>query len=259
MINTKMAVVLKLLFLTGVLLSMHSCTKTEPLIFIEKPIAIDDFFDCETTDCVVTEIILLQCIQDTEIAVKANFEIERAASSLLNIDDDTSVLTLEESLRQFNVSYQEMKEEFPEEIIPYEVRIHTNLSFQNKDILSIGIDSYIFTGGAHGSESKIFSIIDPKTGKSMPISSLLKAYDPFVEFAEKEFKKTQGIPETETINSTGFSFEEDKFALPSTIGITDQNIILFYNQYEISSFAEGPVELKIPKEKGALFFVVDIL
>ncbi len=53
----------------------------------------------------------------------------------------------------------------------------------------------------------------------------------------------------ESINSTGFWFENDRFYLPESIGLSKTNLLLVYNQYEIASYAGGPVALKIPLEE----------
>ncbi len=243
----------------GIFISLYSCRNTEILTFEKQTIAIQDFIDCKNTDCVLTEILLLQSISETDIAKKINLEIEQAAAATLHIDENEPPETIEEAIKKFNISYQEMKKEFPEEIIPYEASINCDLSFQNQEILSVSIDSYIFTGGAHGSENSKFITLDLKIGKVIDNNSLFKDYSQFVSFAEDVFRKTNDIPKNQSINSTGFFFENDTFSLPSSIGIMDSNVILFYNSYEISSYADGPVELILNKKEVSKFFRIDIL
>jgi hypothetical protein len=54
------------------------------------------------------------------------------------------------------------------------------------------------------------------------------------------------IPEGEPINSTGYMFERDTFYLPQNIGFTQDGVKLLYNEYEVASYADGPVELLLP-------------
>ena len=38
-------------------------------------------------------------------------------------------------------------------------------------------------------------------------------------------------------------FEDEKFQLPQNIFFTDKGLLLYYNSYEIASYADGPKEL----------------
>ncbi|WP_405208699.1 PdaC/SigV domain-containing protein [Aquimarina sp. LLG6339-5] len=259
MINTKTNTSLKSLFLIAIFICFFSCQKNEPLSFHKRTIAINDYFDCKSSDCAITEIFLLESINETEIAKKINVQIEKAACTNLNVEDDTAIDNIEEALKNFNNSYQEIKKEFPEEIIPYEASINCDISYQNKFILSVLIDSYIFTGGAHGSGNSNYINIDTKTGAIISHKKLLKDVNNFSIYVEKVFREKYDIPKEQSINSTGFFFDNNTFSLPNNIGITETYIILFYNQYEISSYAEGPIELKLKKEEVADYFTTTIL
>ncbi len=259
MINTKPNTKLKFLLFLVLLVSFFSCEKEESLTFQKRTISIDDFFNCETVDCAITEIFLVESLGEKEVSKNINSAIEKAACATLNIDDHSSINTMEGALKSFNTSYQEMKREFPEEIIPFEASVNCDISFQNPDILSVLIDSYIFTGGAHGSGNSKYLNLSPKTGKIIDNKKLIKDYDYFLNFVQEKFRKINSIPENALINSTGFFFENNTFSLPENIGFTDTHIILLYNQYEISSYAEGPIELKFKKEEVADYFAVQIL
>ena len=41
-------------------------------------------------------------------------------------------------------------------------------------------------------------------------------------------------------------FEKEKFYLPNNIGFTKKGIALCYNQYEVASYADGPIVLTLP-------------
>ncbi|WP_299433587.1 DUF3298 and DUF4163 domain-containing protein [uncultured Aquimarina sp.] len=250
---------MKFIFFLVFLVCFSSCETNESLTFQKRTIAIDDFFDCQTTDCAITEIFLLESITENEMSKKINLEIEKTACTALNLEDDSSLSTMEKAVQSFNNSYQEMKKEFPEEIIPYEASINCDISFQNSTLLSVLIDSYIFTGGAHGSGNSTYLNMNLKTGEVIDNKNLIKNNIEFSSFAEKAFRKIHEIPENTSINSTGFFFENDTFVLPTNIGLTDTHLILLYNQYEISSYAEGAIELKFNKEKVAEYFSVNIL
>ena len=259
MINTKTNTKLILLIFSLLFFCFYSCEKNEPLIFQKKTIQIDDVIDCKNMDCVLTEIELVTAINETQIAENINHEIEKRACLALNIEEEFSIQTIEEAILGFNSSYQNIKEKFSDEIIPYEASIYSEINFQNANILSVLVDSYIFTGGAHGSGITEYINLDIKTGKSIENTILIKDHHKFSAFVEKIFRKTYKIPENESINSSGFFFENNTFILPENIGFAENQVILLYNQYEISSYAEGPIELKLDKKEVANFFSVDVL
>ena len=41
-------------------------------------------------------------------------------------------------------------------------------------------------------------------------------------------------------------FEGDSFYLPQNIGYTQNGLQLFYEQYEVASYADGPITLTVP-------------
>ncbi len=239
-------------------MGLYSCNTNESFTFEKQNFAVDSLLDCQNIDCASLEINLLQIVDNNPISKNINTEIERVACAILNVGENQSEETLKSAVKQFNSSYQNMSKEFPDETIPYEASINCDLSFQCKTIISITMDSYIFTGGAHGYGGVSFINLDAKTGKRLSNKELFKNYTEFENFVEKEFRKQNDIPENESINSTGFFFEKDKFNLPENIGFTETEMILYYNPYEISSYAEGAIELKLNKEDVAAFCAIEI-
>ena len=60
---------------------------------------------------------------------------------------------------------------------------------------------------------------------------------------KKKFRAKYKIPASKPINATGLMFEDEKFQLPQNIFFTDKGLLLYYNSYEIASYADGPKEL----------------
>ncbi len=240
-------------------MGLSSCTKRESFTFEKQNFAVDQLLDCKTIDCASLEINLLKIEDDSQISSTINKEIEKVACAVLNIGENQPEGSMKQAMQQFNSSYQKISNEFPDEIVPYEATIDCELSFQCESLISIIMDSYVFTGGAHGYGGISYINVDPKTGKRISNKELFKEYSEFESYAEKIFRSQNEILDGESINSTGFFFENDKFALPENIGFTENEIILYYNPYEISSYAEGAVEIKLNKEEVASFCAFEIL
>lgn len=258
MINRKPNMNAKYFFLLIVLLGLYSCKNRESLSFEKYNLTTDMLPDCRNEDCALLEINLLKIVEDHQIAYTINREIESVVCDILNTDKNESAVTIEEAINQFNRSYQTIISKFPDEAVPYEANIDCKISFQSKNIISMVIDFYVYTGGAHGYGGTTYINMSTKTGKRFLNKALFTDHNGFKNYAEKIFRSKNGILQNESINSTGFFFENDIFSLPENIGFTDTDVVLHYNPYEISSYADGPIELKLNKEEVASFFAIEI-
>ncbi|MEW7278051.1 DUF4163 domain-containing protein [Aquimarina sp. 2201CG1-2-11] len=250
---------MRFIFFIGILLAVYGCHKKELFTFEEQKFTIDSIVGCKTEDCASVEINLIKVIDNHTITNAINTQIEQAACSILNIDENGALTTVKDAIRQFNTSYQNISKQFPDETTPYEATIDCKLGFQCKSLISIAIDSYVYTGGAHGYGGVSYINMDAINGKRLSNKALFKDYNGFLNHAEKAFRVQHKILDDSPINSTGFFFENDTFSLPENIGLTDTEVILLYNPYEISSYAEGSIELKLNKQDVASYFAFDIL
>lgn len=154
--------------------------------------------------------------------------------------------SFDELTEVFINSYNKLQKEFPGERFPWEAKIDGKVGYTSDNIINVIIESYTFTGGAHGYSGTNSLLFDAKNGKIIPIKSLFTDVFAFSKFAESKFRKEFELTETENINSKGLMFEDDVFSLPVNIIYKNDGIILFYNTYEIASYADGKKELFIP-------------
>lgn len=152
-------------------------------------------------------------------------------------------------------SYNEMQRKYPKDNIGWEGEIKGRIGYQSDSILDIEIKHYTYTGGAHGYTGKRSLIFNPKTGKSIANEDLFKDTKAFQAFAEKKFRAAYKLKPSDPINASGLMFEEEVFQLPQTYFFTDKGLLLYYNVYEIASYAEGPKELLIPYTEAAPYLV----
>jgi hypothetical protein len=149
-------------------------------------------------------------------------------------------------LKSFIDSYEQLQKEFPNDKFGWEGDIKGSVTYQSENILNIKIDHYTYTGGAHGYHGLRSLIFILETGKSISVNELFKDRAVFKAFAEKKFREKYKIPASKVINSSGLMFENEKFQLPQNIFFTDTGLLLYYNVYEIASYADGEKELLLP-------------
>lgn len=152
-------------------------------------------------------------------------------------------------LDSFIGSYDEMKTKYPKEIFGWEGKLEGKVAYHTDSILNIKIEHYTFTGGAHGYSGIRSLLFDPKTGKHIPNEFLFRNINQFKAFAEKKFRAKYKIPADQNINATGLMFESDKFELPMSFFYQENGLLLYYNTYEVASYADGPKELLLSYEE----------
>ena len=145
-------------------------------------------------------------------------------------------------LTSFIDSYEKLQKEFPNDKFGWEADINGSVKYQSENVLNIEISHYTYTGGAHGYQGLRSLLFDPSTGKLIANNKLFNDREAFKAFAEKKFRDKYKIPANKSINSTGLMFEKEKFHLPQNIFFTDNGLLLYYNSYEVASYADGPKE-----------------
>jgi len=131
--------------------------------------------------------------------------------------------------------------------------ISTIVYYLSSGLLNIALNYHGYVGGAaHGFYGNWSLFFDPKTGKEIPLEDLFIDREAFKQIAEVAFRKQYNILPNGNINDSGddyFWFKEDTFELPQNILIREDEVVLFYNPYEIASYASGTIIVEIPMRK----------
>ena len=174
-----------------------------------------------------------------------NTALEDEVISLLAFDEASAIQTIPEAVNSFSAGYIELIENF-EGTPEWEAMISADVSYEDAQLLSIRMQSYLFTGGAHGFEEVRFINFDKRRGRVIEGINMFTNFAPVLTLSEDLFRIAQAIPMEGDINSTGFMFEGDRFHLPETIGFDSHGMVLYYNQYEVASYADGPITVTLP-------------
>lgn len=233
-----------LYFLTLGLLII-SCGKEE-LVFTTKTYEKKSTVLCKDT-CTSVKVSIPVASNVKVVADSINNKIFSVAKEIIYFGEKPYTSTSYEGLlASFIGSYEQLHKDFPDYSIPWKATVEGNILHQSEEVLNIKIDHYSFTGGAHGYGGLRSILIDPKTGRSLHNTDLFTDVKAFEKLAEQKFRKQFAIADKEPINSKGMMFEEEKFQLPANIFFTKKGLLLYYNQYEIASYAEGAIEIVIP-------------
>ncbi len=222
--------------------------------FTEKELPI-----CKNSKCPEVTINYVEIIGDEEVSEKINKKIKKFIYSSLLMGEDTipTAKSIQEAATGFIEVYNADKAQFPEMAGEYFAEISVTEIYTSKEHLCFEMRQYLFTGGAHGYGTTSFLNIDPQTGEEFTSNELFKDNKEFTAFAEKQFRSQKKIAKGQSINEDGFWFENDEFYLPESVGFTQDSVIFVYNQYDIASYADGPIELKIALKEAKPFLSID--
>lgn len=185
-------------------------------------------------------------LKDTKLAVAINTSIKEEILALLIFEENSPIHTINEAANSFKKEFFAVKEKFPGHAARWEVKVNGAVLFENDKLVTIALESYVFTGGAHGYLSTTFLNFDKVKGRQLKKEELFSDMKAFERLAELRFRTQEEIPEDVPINDTGFMFEEEEYRLPLNIGYTKNGIKLLYNAYEVASYADGQIEFSIP-------------
>lgn len=219
-----------------------------PLRFEKETIVKKEGKNCETADydCTIISLEILEAKGPEEVAGKINRTLKNHVITTISSEENPVLTEYEELTDTFINDYKKAAESFSSEP-PWEAYLNQSIYRKDTMLVSIGITTEIFSGGAHGYKNLSFLNFDPKTGEQLTWKDIFNS--DFKEHAEVLFRSKYKIPAEGNINSTGFWFENDVFHLPANIGFTDEELILVYNSYEIAPYADGDYYMEIPLEE----------
>lgn len=229
--------------------------KTPKLTFEKETLVrtLGENCEAEVYDCTVISLEVIKASGPEPVSGKINNALRHHAITLLSPEEDPEIATLEELAEQFIADYKRAASDFSQEP-PWEAYLNASIYKKEQNLLSVGISTEIFSGGAHGYKSLTFLNFDLESGEILHWKDIFKPE--FKSFAERKFRSEQKIPENTSINSTGLWFENDRFQLPDNIGFTEEEVILIYNAYEIAPYAAGDFYMEIPLEEVRPFMKI---
>jgi hypothetical protein len=123
-----------------------------------------------------------------------------------------------------------------------------HILMNSSHILSFYIDHYAFTGGAHGIQTRQFTVVNLWSGKEVGLKDIFKE-DTKAQLSKiitDKIHEMNSIPTTQRLKDVGF-FTDSVF--PSdNFYVTRKGIGFYYNQYDVAPYASGAIDVFIPFE-----------
>lgn len=149
----------------------------------------------------------------------------------------------------YNESQAEAKK-YLDNLADIENKFVANVDFEVKknsdDILSINVIYYKYSGGAHGYYETVSYNIDMKDGKLLTLSDLFKPDIDYKKVIDNEIRnKIENIVKNDKEYEGVYQFNGIK--LNNKFYIQDDNLVIYFDLYEIAPYAAGEPEFSINK------------
>ena len=248
MFNINATILKKTSLLILLLIFVFSCDKDVKIEFTENNI--------ETSISTIVSINYPKANGTKEVAKRINETLENYIVNQTNLTEDSIInMPVNDAVEQFDKAFERFKKDFPDSTQKWEVLIDGEVTYRSPEVISIAINSYLDTGGAHGNTNVRFFNFNSQTGALLSKKELISDSKRLSEIVEQHLKEEiKANAEDELMED--FFFGKD-FQLPETIGFSEEGLIVLYNPYEIASYAQGIIEFTIPFEEVSSFLKVN--
>lgn len=220
-----------------------SAQTTTELAFEQKTITRQEGRCTDDAACVKATIVYPQATGNTEVAKNINTLIEKTVASFLTVGE-TSPTNIQIGLDEFFKSYNEFAKSTPETLF-WSVTTNGKVLAQTPQNVAVQIDGYSFTGGSHPISMLSYLNFDAKTGNQLKLTDFVTDSTALKQLAEKKFREQNQLAPNASLEEAGFMFPNNKFILPANIALAKDSLLLYYNPYEIASYAQGPTQMAI--------------
>lgn len=170
-------------------------------------------------------------------------------------EDSLTNLTIDDAIKQFDKTYINFKNDFPDNVQQWEALIDGEVTYHSPEVISIVISTYLDTGGAHGNTNVRFFNFDSQTGTLFSRKELIANIDGLSTLVQSRLKdEIEANADNEPLDDLFFGKD---FQLPESLGYSDEGLIVLYNPYEMASYAQGIVEFTIPFEDVNAFLNIN--
>lgn len=145
----------------------------------------------------------------------------------------------------FLADYDELLADASPYEMPWELETTGAILFQNEKIVSVRLQQYNYTGGAHPNSYTTLWMLDKQTGEALDFKYMGTNTDSLLVIAEEAFRSVIDLPREKRLEEAGF-FLGETFFLPQNYAWVKEGLLLYYNTYEIAPYAVGPTEVIIP-------------
>ncbi|MCK5573139.1 MAG: DUF3298 domain-containing protein [Bacteroidetes bacterium] len=160
---------------------------------------------------------------------------------------DSPAIDISPLMNHFLKAYSQTIASFPEYRVGWSLERHVTIVNETADILTLAFFENSYTGGAHPNSTLHYSNIDLFTGRELTMLSILAdgGKRRLTALADSIFRRNRMLTKKADLQEAGYWFEDNTFRLNQNFGLRKDGLVLYFNAYDIASYAAGPTEILI--------------
>ncbi|MFA5573844.1 MAG: DUF3298 domain-containing protein [Brumimicrobium sp.] len=231
------------------------CNSESESTFVEEEIEVKEAiaFNTRTVD---TMIVAFPEVTDTivgkiyyhypVVAETENRWLDYAIQSVLGFETQLEPKSLEEEvIREFKETYKYMDADMPS-VNGYYLFDSVGIHFQNKQIIDIVRTHYSYYGGAHGFHSTFSHLYDLNTKERLYWNDIFVDSVVLKKKLENQFRLDYGLTTKDEVEEILF---ENDFPMTDNILISEDEVIIIYNVYDIAPYSSGLISISLKYEE----------
>jgi hypothetical protein len=128
----------------------------------------------------------------------------------------------------------------------WELKTQADTMYTSAKALTVRMETYAYTGGAHPNSNLALYMFDRETGHTLSMSDLVSDTTALLDVVEQAFRRQQELMPQTNLEEHGYFLRDGRFFLPANIGMSRTGMVFCYNPYEIAAYAVGPIEVTVP-------------
>ena len=149
---------------------------------------------------------------------------------------------LEEAIQGFFNLHDESVRDYPEGPAYFIAEVKDTVLLNDGTHLTLQLDGYSYSGGAHPNPSSSVATWEAATGKRVKLEDVVTDLTALQKIAEQKFRQEQA-----EAFQQGFEFDESfPFKLADNTGLLKDGIYFCYVPYEVGPYAMGYTQFVIP-------------
>ena len=136
----------------------------------------------------------------------------------------------------------------------FEAILAYKVTFNQDCAISLYYDRYEYTGGAHGSTTRCSDTWNIQIGRRIRLSQLFAQSVDFVKYITRSVNE-EIARQIQSGNDVYFEDYEKRVVKkfdPNNFYLTDEGIVIYYQQYDIAPYSTGIPEFLIPYKEGVV-------
>lgn len=198
------------------------------------------------------DLLMPEMLSSNQVLFKKISEIIDKDKELSHADMQAVFLNASEKFKnQYLKSNKELYAQYGTDCFAcnWEKKFMLTPLFFNNEYISLNINKYVYTGGAHGMLQNTIVNIDKKSGEILTLEDLIRgdAEKKLSEIITNHVAKNKGLDESASLKKAGFF---NKTLPPaSNFAVTPYGLLFVYNPYEIAPYSMGIITVFIPEKE----------